>query len=56
MIKYYKSTGVAVAFTRLLDSVSASLGRGKDSSTYRFGYRSEDMEIHILDFGVSHMD
>ena len=48
--------GVVAAFTRLVDSVSALLGRGKNSSTHQFRCSSEEMEIHGLDFGISQTD
>ena len=50
------SVGVAAAFTRLVDNMSALLGREENRSTHHFGYSRKDMEIHGLDFGISQTD
>ena len=50
-----KSAGVAVAFTRFVDSMGALLGRVGENSTHQFGCSSEDMRIHGWDFGFSQM-
>ena len=56
MIECRETAGVAVAFTRLVDGMSVLLERERNSGTHQFGCSSEDMEIHILDFGITHMD
>lgn len=53
VIECCKSVSVAVAFTRLVDGVSALLGRRKNSSTHQFGCSSDDMEIDGLDFRIT---
>ena len=42
---------VAATFTRLVDSMSTLLGRGRDNSNHQFGCSSEDMEIHGWVYG-----
>ena len=56
MIECCETAGVATTFTRLVDSVSALLGRRRISSTHQFGCSSKDKEIHGLDFGITQMD
>ena len=56
MIECCKSADLAVAFARLVDSMSALLGCERSNSTHQFGCSSEDMEIHRLDFGFTQMD
>ena len=56
VIECCKFAGVAVAFTRLVDSMSAFFGRERNSSTHQFGCSSEDLETHELDFGITQMD
>ena len=45
-----------MAFARLTSSRGVMSDHEENGSTHQFGCSSEDMEIHILDFGSTQMD
>ena len=53
MLECCKSAGVAVTFTRLVDSMSMLLDRRRKSSTHQFGYNNEGMENPQIGLWIS---
>ena len=53
MIECCKSAGVAIAFTRLVDSSSALLGCGRNRSTHQFECNSDDVASPRIGLRIS---